>query len=243
MGTFYSRRAFGTGRLKLVGLGDVKDFAEVMRELYAAPDESGPLQLAVDLVVKLIAGCDHAGVSIVQGRDILTPARSDDVVRRGDALQYQFDEGPCLDSVRCHATVISQDLRQEKRWPRWAPRVVSDLGIQGMMSLCLYANAHSYGALNLYADGINAFEPEDQAIAQTFSAQVSVALAARREIGQRSIAMAHRTVIGQAEGILMERLGMDADHAFGYLRRLSQTGHRKLIDICDDIVKTRQLPD
>ena len=55
--------------------------------------------------------------------------------------------------------------------------------------------------------------------------------------------MAHRTVIGQTEGILMERLGMDADQAFGYLRRLSQTKHRKLIDICDDIVKTRQLPD
>ena len=36
---------------------------------------------------------------------------------------------------------------------------------------------------------------------------------------------------------------MDADQAFGYLRRLSQTEHRKLIDICDDIVKTRQLPD
>ena len=50
-------------------------------------------------------------------------------------------------------------------------------------------------------------------------------------------------VIGQAEGILMERLGVDPDQAFGYLRRLSQTKHRKLIDICDDIVKTRQLPD
>ncbi len=96
-------------------------------------------------------------------------------------------------------------------------------GIQGVMSLCLSANAHLYGALNLYADGINPFGPEDQAIAQAFSAQVSVALAARREIGQRSIAMAHRTVIGQAEEILMERLGMDPDQAFGYLRRLSQT--------------------
>jgi hypothetical protein len=229
--------------MKLVGLGDVEDFAEVTRELYAAPDESGPLQLAVDLAAKLIAGCDHAGVSIVQGRDITTPAGSDDVARRSDTLQYQLGQGPCLDSVRCHGTVISQNLGQEKRWPRWAPRVVSDLGIQGMMSLCLYANAHSYGALNLSSDGINAFPPEDQAIARAFAAQISVALAARREIDQRCIAMAHRTVIGQAEGILMERLGMDPDQAFAYLRRLSHTEHRKVIDICDDIVKTRQLPD
>jgi transcriptional regulator with GAF, ATPase, and Fis domain len=228
--------------MKLVGLGDVEDFAEVTRELYAAPDETGPLQLAVDLALKLVAGCDHAGVSIVEGRSIFTPAGSDDVVRRGDALQYQLDEGPCLDSVRCQETVISQNLSQEKRWPRWAPRVLEDLGIQGMMSLCLDAQAQSYGALNLYADRINAFQPEDQAIAQAFTVQISVALAARREIGHRNIAMAHRTVIGQAEGILMERLGMDPDQAFDYLRRLSQTAHRKLIDICDEIVKTRQLP-
>ena len=103
--------------MKLVGLGDVEDFAEVTRELYAAPDETGPLQLAVDLAVKLVAGCDHAGVSIVEGRSIFTPVGSDDVVRRGDALQYQLDEGPCLDSVRCQETVISQNLHQEKRWP------------------------------------------------------------------------------------------------------------------------------
>jgi transcriptional regulator with GAF, ATPase, and Fis domain len=228
--------------MKLVGLGDVEDFAEVTRELYAAPDATGPLQLAVDLAVKLVAGCDHAGVSIVEGRNIFTPVGSDDVVRRGDALQYQLDEGPCLDSVRCQETVISQNLRQEKRWPRWSPRVLEDLGIQGMMSLCLDVQAQSYGALNLYADRINAFQPEDQAIAQAFTVQISVALAARREIGHRNIAMAHRTVIGQAEGILMERLGMDPDQAFDYLRRLSQTAHRKLIDICDEIVKTRQLP-
>jgi hypothetical protein len=235
--------AFGTaGHMKLVGLGDVENLAEVTRELYAAPEETGPLQLAVDLAVKLVVGCDHAGVSIVEGRRIFTPVGSDDVVRRGDALQYQLDEGPCLDSVRCQETVISQNLHQEKRWPRWAPRVMEDLGIQGMMSLCLDAKAHSYGALNLYADGVNAFQPEDQAIAQAFTVPISVALAARREIGHRSIAMAHRTVIGQAEGILMERLGMDPDQAFAYLRRLSQTEHRKLIDICDEIVKTRQLP-
>lgn len=70
------------------------------------------------------------------------------------------------------------------------------------MSLCMHANAHSYGALNLYADRIDAFEPENQAIAQAFVAQVSIALAARREINQRTTAMTHRTLIGQAGGIL-----------------------------------------
>jgi GAF domain-containing protein len=147
-----------------------------------------------------------------------------------------------MDSVRSGETVISSDLHQEKRWPRWRPRAVAELGVQGVMSLGLYTHDFSYGALNLYADRANAFEPKDCAYAQTFAAQISVALAARREIYQRSIAMQHRTVIGQAEGILMERLGIDADEAFAYLRRMSQCERRKLIAICNEIVETRQLP-
>jgi AmiR/NasT family two-component response regulator len=49
-------------------------------------------------------------------------------------------------------------------------------------------------------------------------------------------------LIGLAEGILTERLGIDAEHAFAYLRRISQTEHRKLITICSEIVETRRLP-
>ena len=77
---------------------------------------------------------------------------------------------------------------------------------------------------------------------QALAAQISVALAAQREIQQRSVAMTNRTVIGQAEGILMERLGIDADRAFAYLRRMSQTENRKLVTICNEIVELRQLP-
>lgn len=66
--------------------------------------------------------------------------------------------------------------------------------------------------------------------------------AARDERDQLHIAIEHRTVIGQAEGILMERLGIDAEQAFAYLRRMSQCENRKLIAICNDIVATRRLP-
>jgi GAF domain-containing protein len=178
----------------------------------------------------------------VEGRGIRTPVGSDDVVRCGDALQYELDERPCLDSVRKHQTVASQDLSREERWPRWSPRVRTELGIQGMMSLWLYTNGASYGALNLYADQIDAFQSQDHAIAKALAAQISVSLAALREIQQRSLAMTNRTAIGQAEGILMERLGIDADQAFAYLRRMSQTENRKLLTICNQIVETRQLP-
>ena len=175
------------------------------------------------------------------------PVASDDVAWRGDAVQYQLDEGPSLDAVRRQETVISPNLGEEARWPEWTSCAVSVLGVQAMMSLWLYTSAssygaHSYGALNLYSDSIDPFGPNEYAIAQAVAAQISVALAAQGEIRGRGVAMSSRTIIGQAEGILMERLGIDADQAFAYLRRISQTENRKLIMICSEIVETRRLP-
>jgi hypothetical protein len=166
--------------------------------------------------------------------------------RRGDTLQYQLHEGPCLDVVRWYGTVISPNLSEEARWPEWTPRAVSVLGIKAMMSLWLYTSVNrdgtdSCGAFDLYSDSIDPFGPNEYAIAQALAAQTSVALAAHREIHGRGVAMTSRTIIGQAEGILM-RLGIDADQAFAYLRRVSQSENRKLIMICGEIVKTRRLP-
>ena len=232
----------------IIGISEVEDFARAARRLHATPNEAELLQLAVDLAGKIINGGDHAGISVVQGREISTPVTSDGVARRGDALQYQLDEGPSLDAVRWQETVISPNLPEEARWPEWTPRAVSVLGIKAMMSVWLHASAnsygapHSYGALNLYSDSIDPFGPNEYAIAQAVAAQISIALAAQREIRGRGVAMTSRTIIGQAEGILMERLGIDADQAFAYLRRISQTENRKLIMICSEIVETRRLP-
>ena len=61
---------------------------------------------------------------------------------------------------------------------------------------------------------------------------------ARREVEQLQVAVDHRTTIGQAQGILMERLGIDADTAFEYLQRVSMHENRKLFVLAVDIVDT-----
>ena len=100
--------------MQLEEISGVEDFARAARDLYAALEEIDQLQLGVDLAVKRIAGCDHASVSIHRRGRIFTPVGSDDLVRRGDALQYELDEGPCLEAVHSHLTVISQDFEREK---------------------------------------------------------------------------------------------------------------------------------
>ncbi|WP_322919951.1 ANTAR domain-containing protein [Nocardioides renjunii] len=65
---------------------------------------------------------------------------------------------------------------------------------------------------------------------------------AEHEIEHLHRGMHSRTLIGQAQGILMERLGVDAEQAIDYLRRVSSHSNRKLLDIAKDIAETRKLP-
>lgn len=62
------------------------------------------------------------------------------------------------------------------------------------------------------------------------------------EVDQLRAALEGRLVIGRAQGMLMERLGIDADQAMGYLRRTSNDLNRKLVLVAADIVRTRELP-
>ncbi|HZE14582.1 MAG TPA: ANTAR domain-containing protein [Mycobacterium sp.] len=48
--------------------------------------------------------------------------------------------------------------------------------------------------------------------------------------------MASRDVIGQAKGILMERLSIDAAAAFGVLKRLSQESNTPVAEIAQRLV-------
>jgi AmiR/NasT family two-component response regulator len=50
----------------------------------------------------------------------------------------------------------------------------------------------------------------------------------RRRLEQLATAVEHRTTIGIAMGIVMERLDLDADAAFAYLSRVSSHQNRQL---------------
>jgi transcriptional regulator with GAF, ATPase, and Fis domain len=139
--------------------------------------------------------------------------------------------------------VVSNDVGTDQRWPRWGSRAATELGICSVMSVLLYTEQHSYGALKLYAAEAGAFDREDSAVAEALAAHLAVAIDDAREIENRGKAMVTRTVIGQAEGILMERLKIDADQAFDYLRRVSSQTNRKLIAVATELVQTGRLPD
>jgi len=63
-----------------------------------------------------------------------------------------------------------------------------------------------------------------------------------RQVATLGEAVEHRTSIGVALGMIMERLELDQERAFAYLRTCSQAQNRKLYDLAVEIVGTREMP-
>ena len=86
-------------------------------------------------------------------------------------------------------------------------------------------------------------DPAGVCTTQVMGAHASVVVAAMITEGHLRCAMLTRNVIGQAQGMLMERHGMSADAAFALLRRHSQHTNVKLAELARRMADSGIVPD
>lgn len=214
-------------------------FSDLARHMSDASGLADTLQIAVEGATALIDHAESACISMVRHNTrIDTPAATDEMCRRGDQLQYELNEGPCLQSIHQQETVLSHDLVEEDRWPTWSRQIHREFGVRSMLCVQLFVTHDTLGALNLYSTDVSAFDADDQAVAMALAAHVAVALSAAKEFETLESAVAARTVIGQAEGMLMHRYELTPSQAFAVLARHSQASQRRLRDIATDIVRS-----
>ncbi len=188
-------------------------------------------------------GAEHAGVTMILPRKagLETLGQTDQLVWERDTLQHELHEGPCVDTAVEGRALRSGDLGCEERWPRWGPAAAA-AGLHSILSIELHARGKRMGALNLYGDHLKQFDEEDAALARMFAFHAGSALAViRNEEGLRQ-ALDTRSEIGQAQGILMERFGIDATQSFNVLRRDSQDSQVKVVDVARALIARRDLP-
>ncbi|HSP39779.1 MAG TPA: GAF domain-containing protein, partial [Frankiaceae bacterium] len=165
----------GTSRDKL------QEFAVVARALQVEETAQRTLQKIVDLAPVTIEGCAYAGVSMVAGDRVETPAASNSIPRMVDRLQDEAGQGPCLDAIREHEVFVTDDLLQERRWPKFSRRAVQETGVRSILSLRLFVDADTFGSLNLYSLEPAAFTAVSRATGAVFAAHAAVALTSARE--------------------------------------------------------------
>lgn len=222
------------------------NLTEVARALFVSGTVDGTLRLVIDLAVATIDGCDAAGVFVVRDERVITAAAGSPVVLELDRLQFAHEEGPCLDAVAEGGTVYAVDLADDSRWPNFAPAAVT-AGIRSVLAFRLSDRPTS--ALNLYARLPAAYGATDRAKGLIFATLAGIALdaAGERAHDEQRLANLHealrtRELVGQAQGILMERERITAELAFDVLRRASQHLNIKLREVARNLVETGETP-
>jgi transcriptional regulator with GAF, ATPase, and Fis domain len=221
-------------------------FAGIARQLQAESSPEKTRDRVTRAAVATVDGCDHAAISIVRRRGgIETVAATDDVPPRVDAIQYATRQGPCLDTIFEQQVCVTEDLAADERWPAFSRRAFEETGVRSMLSVRLFVQDNTIGALNLNSRQQAAFDEHASAVGTLLAAHASIALSAaseREHAEQMADALRTSREIGMAMGVLMGRSGVTEDEAFTMLRRASQHLHRKLREVAAEVVESGQLP-
>jgi ANTAR domain/GAF domain len=187
-------------------------------------------------------GCDGCGVILTGQYGTPTAIAASAVqARRADALQVEHHEGPGFDAISGQQPAVSTELRFDGRWRFWAPQA-ADLGFRSVLSMVL-ADNDPIGAVTLYSRRPSFFRSDILGPGLAFAQQASIAIGVAVEREHLVRARDSRGVIGQAQGILMERYDMTADQAFAVLRRYSSHLNQKLRFVAERVLRNRSLPD
>ncbi|MGH3799727.1 MAG: GAF and ANTAR domain-containing protein [Pseudonocardiaceae bacterium] len=191
------------------------------------------------------------GITMDRDGGPLTVASSDAHALSLDEVQYGHHNGPCLTAMRTGTTVSISDLATDDRWGAYRLDGLAH-GIASALSIPLTGGPGVRGALNFYAQQPGVFTTERQQRAERLGEEASralrlaVRLTAQVELThQLEAALASRTIIDQAIGIIMGQNRCTATDAFEILRRASNHRNIKLRAVAYEIV-TRvggELPD
>ncbi|MGI8888858.1 MAG: GAF and ANTAR domain-containing protein [Nocardioidaceae bacterium] len=212
----------------------VELMATVAKALRTAPEDDDTLRRITETAVSTIPGVDYASISITGSDGIRTLAPTATVVVRADELQYELDEGPCVDAIKFEQTMRSEDVAADDQWPKYGPETAA-LGIRGQMAVQICDTKDSHAALNLYSRAVGAFD-NSQHIAELFATHAAVAMGFVRSVETLKEALKTRNMVGQAIGVTMQRYGLDEENAFAFLVRVSQQGNLKLRFVAQEII-------
>jgi hypothetical protein len=230
--------------------------------LLEARTVTGVLERIIATARHLVPGADSVSVTMrEQNGDHYTPVKTDDDAAVLDGLQYDSDEGPCIDAAdpAGPAYAHSGTLDAEPSWPVFGP-AAAGLGYGSVLSTALLTGPEPSpfaGALNMYSRTPGGFSAGARDTAFVLATCASLALntayvglrtehgmhRAEKQAADLRRALETRTVIGQATGILMARRGLNAVEAFNLLSRASQDHNIKLARLSEILAADPTITD
>jgi hypothetical protein len=141
-------------------------------ELHQSPTIDSYLQAAADMTADVIevAG-SYSFCTSLYGKPI-TIGSSDRAAWEADQVEFDTEDGPCVEALRTGTIIKAIDLAEERRWPAWAA-VATLLGFSSAAGIPAGVSPGQRIALNLYAPAPQAFDDETLRRAILFTEEVA----------------------------------------------------------------------
>ncbi len=203
------------------------------------------LRLAVG-VTQLIPGADAATITL-GSPDAATHFAADGLsAGTADAGQSTAGEGPTFEAYRTGRRCHAPDLRAARQWPRLAGRADGG-GPRDVLAIPIHdPDGATIGVLTGYAGAANTFDQQAVESGDWLAIIASALLRDARDrqrlnalVHQLERALASRSVIERARGVVMTRCDVDAEAALGILTTMSNTENAKMVDVARRVLESR----
>ncbi|GII54123.1 hypothetical protein Pth03_25120 [Planotetraspora thailandica] len=219
-----------------------RDLATLGRVTEGASCES-VLRGITEAVARGVPGCAGCTAELwMEGRALLAASHSE-LITLIDR-ERDLRDGPSRLALSSGRAVSVPDVMSEPRWPHYAATAVRQ-GVRSVLVLPIEVDG-AVVIIGLYGvrPGVHT---DEGALTDLLREQVTVALANIWEFddvltqgAQMQEAMAGRSIIDQAKGIIMSASGCSAEAAFDELRRVSQHHQVKVADLARLLVTEHQ---
>jgi GAF domain-containing protein len=217
--------------------------AELIAMLLPVESLERALQHLAEVAVAVVPDGPSCGITVVRDGRPTTAVYAGSIPKSVHDDQYQRGDGPCLEAARTGQVVVVQDMAAEKRWNGFPATALAG-GVHGVYAHPLEIRGGMAGALNLYAHEPGLFPLRVQRVARQFVEPARLLLegviqrlSQEEVIAHLNDAIASRTVIGQATGIIMAQRRCGPDEAMNVLIKISNDRNLKLREVARVLVE------
>ncbi|BCW81154.1 RNA-binding protein [Arthrobacter sp. NicSoilC5] len=184
----------------------------------------------------------ECGVTLRRRKRSATIAGSSERAAVLDKLEQVLGEGPCIASLDAMQPMVLSDVHTDTRWPDYQ-KVLAENGCRSVLGVPLALDRNQAAALNFFAAEPDVFAPNVIRTAEGFADLAGRALRLALRIADAQnladdlkAAMANRTTIDLACGVIMAQNRCTQDEAMALLTKASSHRNQKLRDLAAEVL-------
>lgn len=184
----------------------------------------------------------ECGVTLRRRKRSATIAGSSERAALLDKLEQALGDGPCITALNAMKPVVLPDVETDTRWPDYQ-KVLAENGCRSVLGVPLALDENQSAALNFFAAEPHVFAPNVISRAEGFADLAGRALRLALRIADAQTladdlraAMANRTTIDLACGVIMAQNRCSQEEAMALLAKASSHRNQKLRDLAAGVL-------